>query len=82
MLQWHETSYQEVSKYLLDRIEEPWMQELMAMVQEIDMQEVQTARSCGANGGEAEGNPNLVVALAAAADAEMNIDDQVDPTVR
>ena len=38
---------EEVSQYLLQRIEEPWMQDLMVACQEIDNDELQAARSGG-----------------------------------
>ena len=45
---------EEVSRYLMDRVEEYWMQDLMVALQELTSEEVAAARSCGGPaGGEA-----------------------------
>ena len=46
---------EKISGYLIDRVREPWMHELMVSLQEVEAEDVEAYRSCGPGsiGGEA-----------------------------
>ena len=71
--------------YLMERVEEHWMQDLMVALQEITVAEVRVARSCGGspdNAADGEAAPPLALApqnVAGLSGGERSTEDDADP---